>query len=176
MKNKGFLYTARRIKNSDPAARSLLEVLLLYPGLHAIGFYRISHLFYKIHFYFIARLISQLGRFFTQIEIHPGAKIGKGVFIDHGSGIVIGETAIVEDDCTIFHGVTLGGTAAEGCRHPHLGKNVLVGAHAQIIGPVYIGDNCKIGANAIIMEDIAANTTAVGVRKGGPQTACLYRF
>lgn len=157
----------------DPAAKSFLEVLLLYPGVHAIGFYRISHFFYNIHCYFIARLISQLGRFFTQIEIHPGAKIGKGVFIDHGAGVVIGETSVVEDDCVIYHGVTLGGTASKGCRHPHLKSNVMVGAHAQILGPVIIGENVKIGSNAIIMEDIAPNTTAVGVRTGGTQSACL---
>lgn len=168
-------HTIRRIKKVDPAAKSIFEVFFLYPGVHALGLYRIAHFLYRIHLFFLARLLSQIGRFLTQIEIHPGAKIGKGLFIDHGNGVVIGETTVIEDDCTIFHGVTLGGVSGAGCRHPHLGKNVMIGAHAQIIGPIYLGDNVKVGANAIIMEDILANTTAVGLRKGGPKTACLYR-
>lgn len=164
--------TIKRIKKLDPAAHSYFEILL-YPGLHALGWYRVSHFFYKIHLYFIARLISQLGRFFTQIEIHPGARIGKRLFIDHGNGVVIGETARIGDDCILFHGVTLGGTASEGCRHPHLGNNVLVGAHAQIIGPVVIGDSAKIGAGAIVTVDIKNDSTAVGFVTKGTQSACL---
>ena len=154
--------TAKRIKKIDPAARSLLEVILLYPGYHALGFYRIAHQFYKWRLFFIARLICQLGRFFTQIEIHPGAQIGRRLFMDHGSGIVIGETSKIGDDCIIYHGVTLGGTASEGVRHPQLGNNVLVGAHAQLIGPISIGDNVKIGAGAVITADVKADTTALG--------------
>lgn len=167
------LETAKRIKNIDPAAKSIIEVLLLYPGLHALGFYRIAHFFYSIKFYFIARLISQLGRFFTHIEIHPGAKIGRRLFIDHGAGIVIGETAVIGDDCIIYHGVTLGGTASEGCRHPHLGNNVMVGCHAQIIGPCFIGNNAQIGAGAIVTVDVPENETVVGFYTKGEQTGCF---
>lgn len=165
--------TAKRIKKLDPAARSLIEVILLYPGLHALGWYRVSNRLHRWRLYFLARLISQLGRFFTQIEIHPGAQIGRRLFIDHGHGIVIGETARVGDDCIMYHGVTLGGTAAEGCRHPHLGNNVLVGAHAQLIGPIVIGDNAKIGAGAVVTVDVPANSTAVGFVTKGTQSDCL---
>ncbi len=165
--------TARRIRELDPAAHSLLEVLVLYPGLHALGFHRIAHFLYNIRLFFLARFVSQLGRFFTQIEIHPGARIGRRLFIDHGNGIVIGETSRIGDDCILYHGVTLGGTSSEGCRHPHLGNNVMVGAHAQIIGPVVIGDNVKIGAGAIITVDIKDNTTAVGTITKGTQSACI---
>lgn len=165
--------TARRIKDLDPAAHSLLEVILLYPGMYALGFYRIAHKFYKIRFFFIARLISQIGRLLTQIEIHPGAQIGRRLFIDHGNGCVIGETSRIGDDCIIYHGVTLGGTASEGCRHPQLGNNVLVGAHAQLIGPIVIGDNAKVGAGAVVTVDVAANSTAVGFVTKGTQSACL---
>lgn len=165
--------TAKRIKALDPAAKSLIEIILLYPGLHALGWYRVSHKLFKWRCFFLARLVSQLGRFFTQIEIHPGARIGRRLFIDHGNGIVIGETSRIGDDCILYHGVTLGGTASEGCRHPHLGNNVLVGAHAQLIGPIVIGDNAKIGAGAIITVDIADNSTAVGFVTKGTQSACL---
>lgn len=164
--------TAKRIKSLDPAARSLLEILILYPGLHALGWYRVAHKLYNIRLFFLARLVSQLGRFFTQIEIHPGAKIGKRLFIDHGNGIVIGETSTIGDDCILYHGVTLGGTASEGCRHPSLGNNVLVGAHAQLIGPIVIGDNAKIGAGAIVTVDVKNDTTAVGFVTKGTQSGC----
>lgn len=172
-RNYRFFDTARTIKQKDPAAKSLLEVILLYQGLHALFFYRIAHFFYNLKFYFIARLISQTARFLTLIEIHPGAQIGRRLFIDHGNGIVIGETARIGDDCLIYHGVTLGGTASIGCRHPHLGNNVLVGAHAQLIGPIIIGDNVKIGTQALVMADVPANTTIVGQHIKGSQSACL---
>ena len=172
-RNYLFFDTARSIKKRDPAAKSLLEVILLYQGLHALFFYRIAHFFYNLHLYLIARFISQTARFLTLIEINPGAQIGRRLFIDHGNGVVIGETARIGDDCLIYHGVTLGGTASEGCRHPHLGNNVLVGAHAQLIGPIVIGDNVKIGTQALVMADVPANTTLVGLHTSGPKSACL---
>ncbi|HAN43766.1 MAG TPA: serine O-acetyltransferase [Ruminococcaceae bacterium] len=154
----------KAIKQRDPAARNMLEIFLLYPGLHAIMWHRPAHWLYKHKFYFTARLISQLSRFFTGIEIHPGAKIGKGVFIDHGSGVVIGETAEVGDNCTIYQGVTLGGTGKDtGKRHPTLGDNVLVGAGARILGPFKVGSGAKIAANAVVLAEIPENATAVGV-------------
>lgn len=154
----------RAVKERDPAARSSLEVLLLYSGLHAIIWHRLAHRLYKARLFFLARLISQISRFFTGIEIHPGAKIGRGVFIDHGSGVVIGETAEIGDGCTIYQGVTLGGTGKDkGKRHPTLGKNVLVGAGARILGPFNVGDNAKIAANAVVLSEVPANSTAVGV-------------
>ena len=154
----------RAVKERDPAARSSFEVLLLYSGLHAIIWHRLAHRLYKARLFFLARLISQISRFFTGIEIHPGAKIGRGVFIDHGSGVVIGETAEVGDGCTIYQGVTLGGTGKDkGKRHPTLGKNVLVGAGARILGPFNVGDNAKIAANAVVLSEVPANSTAVGV-------------
>lgn len=154
----------RAVKERDPAARSSLEVLLLYSGLHAIIWHRLAHRLYKARLFFLARLISQISRFFTGIEIHPGAKIGRGVFIDHGSGVVIGETAEIGDGCTIYQGVTLGGTGKDkGKRHPTLGKNVLVGSGARILGPFTVGDNAKIAANAVVLSEVPANSTAVGV-------------
>ena len=154
----------RAVKERDPAARSSLEVLLLYSGLHAIIWHRLAHKLYNARLFFLARLISQISRFFTGIEIHPGAKIGRGVFIDHGSGVVIGETAEVGDGCTIYQGVTLGGTGKDkGKRHPTLGKNVLVGSGARILGPFTVGDNAKIAANAVVLSEVPANSTAVGV-------------
>lgn len=161
---KRLRYDIKSIKSRDPAARNSLEVLLLYSGLHAVIWYRISHLFYKCKLFFLARLISQLGRFFTGIEIHPGAKIGKGLMIDHGSGVVIGETTVIGDDCTIYQGVTLGGTGKDkGKRHPTLGNNVMVGSGAKILGPFKVGDNARIAANAVVLEEVPANATAVGV-------------
>ena len=125
---------AKNIKEKDPAARNILEVIILYPGFHALVFYKISHFFYKFHFFFIARCISQLARFLTGIEIHPGAKIGKRLFIDHGLGIVIGETATIGNDCTIYHQVTLGGTGKDKYkRHPDIGNNVMIGAGSKIL-------------------------------------------
>lgn len=154
----------KSIKERDPAARNVLEIILLYPGFHALVFYRISHLFYRCHLKFLARLISQLGRFFTGIEIHPGAAIGRGLLIDHGTGVVIGETAEVGDFCTLYQGVTLGGTGKDkGKRHPTLGNNVLVGAGAKVLGPFKVGDNAKIAAGAVVLEEIPPDCTAVGV-------------
>lgn len=161
---KNIKYDINNVLKNDPAAKSKLEVLLLYPSMHAIIAYRIAHGFYKRKFYFIARLISQAARFFTGIEIHPGAKIGKGLFIDHGMGVVIGETAEIGNDVVIYHGVTLGGTGKEtGKRHPTVGNNVVIGAGAKVLGPIYIGDNSKIGANAVVLADIPCNSTAVGI-------------
>ncbi len=152
------------IKERDPAARNTFEILLLYSGLHAIMLHRPAHFFYKHKWFFTARFISQFARLITGIEIHPGATIGKGVFIDHGSGVVIGETTEIGDGCTIYQGATLGGTGKEkGKRHPTLGKNVLVGTGAKILGPFKVGDNSKIAANAVVLEEIPPNSTAVGV-------------
>ena len=148
----------------DPAARSKLEVFLLYPGVHATIYHRIAHACYKHNLKFLARAISQWSRFWTGIEIHPGAKIGRRFVIDHGMGIVIGETAEVGDDCLIYHGVTLGGTGKDkGKRHPTLGKNVMVGAGAKILGPFTVGDNCKVAAGAVLLQPLEPGTTAVGV-------------
>lgn len=156
--------SAKAIKKRDPAAKSLIEVILLYPGYHAVLFHRIAHFLYKMHFYFLARLISQIARTLTGIEIHPGATIGKRLFIDHGMGVVIGETAIIGDDCLIYHQATLGGmSGAHEKRHPTLGNNVLVGTGAKILGNIHIGDNVKIGANCIVIKDVAADKTIVGV-------------
>ncbi len=153
-----------RIRELDPAAKSVLEIILLYPSVHALFLYRIAHFFYRIHLYFIARLISQIARLFTGIEIHPGATIGKRLFIDHGNGTVIGETTIIGDDCLLYHQVTLGGTGKDvGKRHPTLGNNVTVGAGAKVLGPINIGDNARIGANSVVLKDVPANATAVGI-------------
>ncbi|MDD4067077.1 MAG: serine O-acetyltransferase [Clostridia bacterium] len=161
---KGLYRDAKNIREQDPAAKSILEVIILYQGFHILIWHRISHAFYKIKWMFLARLISQLGRFFTGIEIHPGAQIGKRLFIDHGMGVVIGETAVVGDDCCIYHGATLGGTGKDiNKRHPTLGNNVMVGTGAKVLGPINIGDNVKIGAGAIVLHDIRSNVTAVGV-------------
>ena len=155
---------AKNIKDKDPAARNTLEVILLYPGFHILVSHRIANSLYKMHLFFIARLVSQIARFFTGIEIHPGATIGKRLFIDHGMGIVIGETAIIGDDCVLFHQVTLGGTGKDkNKRHPSLGNNVMCGAGSKILGPIEIGDNVKIGAGAIVLKNIENNTTVVGV-------------
>ncbi len=155
---------ANNIKEKDPAANNILYVILMYQGFHSLVFHRIAHWFYKCHLFFLARLISQIARFFTGIEIHPGAKIGRRLFIDHGMGIVIGETATIGNDCTIYHGVTLGGTGKDKKkRHPDLGDNVLVGCGAKILGPIKIGDNVKIGANSVVLKDVQKNTTIVGI-------------
>lgn len=161
---KDLLQDARSIAERDPAAKSVIEVILLYPGFHAIFFHRIAHWFYKKKMFFIARFISQLSRFLTGIEIHPGAKIGRGLFIDHGMGVVIGETAEIGDNCTIYHGVTLGGTGKDkGKRHPTIGNNVLISTGAKVLGPFKVGDNSKIGANAVVLNEVEPNTTVVGV-------------
>lgn len=152
------------IKRRDPAARSTFEVLLLYPGVHALISHRISHWLYNKNMFLMARLNSEISKFFTGIEIHPGAKIGKGLFIDHGTGVVIGETAEIGDECTLYQGVTLGGTGKDkGKRHPTLGNNVMVGCGAKVLGPFKVGDNVKIAANAVVLEPIEDNATAVGV-------------
>lgn len=152
------------IKERDPAAKSTVEVMLTYSGLHAVLAYRIAHKLYKRNHFLAARMISQSARFVTGIEIHPGATIGKGLFIDHGSGVVIGETAELGDNCTLYQGVTLGGTGKDtGKRHPTLGNNVLVGAGAKVLGPFTIGDNSKIAANAVVLKEVPPDSTAVGI-------------
>ncbi len=148
----------------DPAARSRLEVILCYPGIHALILYRFSHFMWKHHLKLIGRFISYIARFITGIEIHPAATIGKRLFIDHGMGVVIGETAKIGDDVTIYHDVTLGGTSlSEGLRHPQIGNGVIIGAGAQLLGPVKIGDNARIGSNAVVVKDVEAEKTVVGV-------------
>lgn len=157
-------YDIASIRDRDPAARSTAEVLLLYPGLHAVIAYRIAHWLFLHKRFFLARWVSQKAKFRTGIEIHPGAKIGKGLFIDHGAGVIIGETAEIGDNCTLYQGVTLGGTGKhKGKRHPTLGSNVFVGSGAKILGPFKVGDNAKIGANAMVLSEVPANATAVGV-------------
>lgn len=147
-------------RNYDPAAKSNWEILLLYPGPKALFFYRIGHFLYLLQFFFLARLVSEIGRFLTGIEIHPGAKIGRRLVIDHGLGVVIGETAEVGDDCIIFHGVTLGGLKFDPVkRHPTVGNKVLIGTGAKVLGPVKIGDGARIGANAVVTKDVDPNTT-----------------
>lgn len=152
------------IKLKDPAATSLLQILFLYPGLKAVRMHRRANFFYKKGWFFIARFISQRAVKKTGIEIHPGATIGKRFFIDHGTGVVIGETTIIGNDVTIYQGVTLGGTGKEtGKRHPTIGNNVLIGAGAKVLGPFKIGDNSRIAAGAVVLEEIPPNSTAVGV-------------
>ncbi len=152
------------IKEKDPAARSSIEIFFLYSGFKAIRSYRRAHKLYLKKHYFLARWISERARRRTGIEIHPGATIGKGLFIDHGMGVVIGETAEIGDNCTIYQGVTLGGTGKDkGKRHPTLGNNVMVGSGAKVLGPLYIGDNAKIASGAVVLSNVPANSTAVGV-------------
>ena len=154
----------KAVRERDPAAKSLLEVLFCYPGLHAIMFHRIAHWFYKREFFFIARFISSIARFITAIDIHPGAKLGEGVFIDHGIGVVIGETAEVGNNVTIYQGVTLGGTGKDvGKRHPTIGNNVVVSSGAKVLGPFRVGDNSKIGAGSVVLKEVPSNCTVVGV-------------
>lgn len=170
---KGLLHDARSIAQRDPAAKSVLEVILLYPGFHALVYHRMAHWFYKKRLFFIARLISQFARFATGIEIHPGAVIGSGLFLDHGMGVVIGETAEIGDNCTIYHQVTLGGTGKDkGKRHPTVGDNVLIGAGAKLLGPFKVGNNAMIGAGSIVVEEVEPDTTVTGpkaraVRRAG---------
>ena len=153
------------ILENDPAARSKVEVFLLYPSVHCLMMYRVSHFFYKKKRFFIARAISQLARFFTGIDIHPGATIGMGTLIDHGSGVVIGETSIIGDRVTIYQGATIGATGNEKefKRHPTLGNDIVVGSGAKILGPVNIGNHCKIGANSVVLSDMPEYSTAVGI-------------
>ena len=159
------------IKKRDPAAKSLLSIILTYPGVKAVFFHQISNFFYKAGFDLIARIISQTIRFFTGIEIHPGAKIGKNLFIDHGMGVVIGETSEIGDNVTIYHNVTLGGSSPSidserqrhEKRHPTIGHDVVIGSGAQIIGPIKVGNNSRIAANAVVVKDVPENATMVGI-------------
>lgn len=158
-----WLETARAYMKQDPAAKTIFEVVLLYPGYHALGFYRIAHCLYGWKRYFLARMVSQWCRFLTQVEIHPGASIGRRCVIDHGAGVVIGETAIIGDDVLIYHGVTLGGLSRnQEKRHPTIGNRVLIGAHASILGPIKIEDDAKIGAHALVLKDVAKGQTVLG--------------
>ena len=159
------------IKKRDPAAKSILSIILTYPGVKAVFFHQISNFFYKAGFDLIARIISQTIRFFTGIEIHPGAKIGKNLFIDHGMGVVIGETSEIGDNVTIYHNVTLGGSSPSidserqrhEKRHPKIGNDVVIGSGAQIIGPIKVGNNARIAANAVVVKDVPENATMVGI-------------
>jgi serine O-acetyltransferase len=158
------IYDIDNIAKNDPVRPSRFEVLLCYPGIHALINHKIAHGLYKRGHRITARVISQISRFFTGIEIHPGAKIGRGLFIDHGMGVVIGETAEIGDNVTMFHGATLGGTGKDaGKRHPTVGSNVIIGAGAKILGPVVVGDNAKIGAGAVVLKNVPEGSTAVGI-------------
>lgn len=165
------------IKENDPAARTSLEVLLLYPTVHAVGAYRIANALWKRNFRFLARFISQVVRMFTGIEIHPGATIGKQLFIDHGMGVVIGETTEIGDQVTIYQGVTLGGTGKDkGKRHPTIGSGVVIGSGAKVLGPIYVASGSKIGANAVVLKDVMTDATAVGIparQVGGRNSAVV---
>ena len=161
----GFWEDAKYIASQDPAATGPLQVFFMYPGYHAVRWHRISHWLHIHKLRTLARGISQFARFLTGVEIHPGAKIGKCLFIDHGMGIVIGETAEVGDYCTIYHGVTLGGTGKDtGKRHPTIGNNVLIAAGAKVLGPFTVGDNSRIGANAVVLQEVPPDSTVVGVK------------
>src|ERR1035438_9640413 len=148
----------------DPAARNVLEILVCYPGLHALWIYRVAHWFWVHELFFLGRFISHIGRFLTGVEIHPGAKIGRRFFIDHGMGVVIGETAEIGDDVTLYHGVTLGGTSwNKGKRHPTLRNGVVIGAGAKVLGPIIVGEGAKIGSNAVVVKDVPPGASAVGI-------------
>lgn len=154
----------RAAQKRDPAAKGFFEVLFLYQGLHALVSHRIAHFFYQLHLFFLARLVSQVTRFTTGIEIHPGAIIGRRFFIDHGMGLVIGETAVIGDDVLLYQGVTLGGTGlTRGKRHPTIGNSVVIGTGAKVLGNITVGDNSYIGANAVVINDVPPNSTVVGV-------------
>lgn len=157
---------AKNIKEKDPACKNILEVIFLYPGFKVLIYYRIAHFCYNKKLYFLARMFSQIGRLITGIEIHPGAQIGRKLFIDHGMGVVIGETCTIGNNCTIYHNATLGGTGKEKeKRHPDLGNNVIVGAGAQILGPIKIGNNVKIGANATVTKNVNDDMTVIEFNK-----------
>ena len=161
---KNLRYDIKSVLERDPAARNSFEVLMLYPGIKAVIFHRAAHFFYKHNCKYIARTISQFSRFWTGIEIHPGAVIGRGLFIDHGMGVIIGETTVIGDNCTIYQGVTLGGTGKEkGKRHPTLGNNVMIGSGAKVLGPFTVGDNSKIAAGAVVLSEVPPDSTCVGV-------------
>ena len=160
-KFKEFLYI---YKKKDPASRSYLEILTCYPGLHATFFHKISNFFWKLNLKLIARMISHISRFLTGIEIHPAVKIGKNIFIDHGMGVVIGETTIIGDNVSIYQGVTLGGTKWEKKkRHPTINDNVIIGAGAKVLGPISVGKNSKIGANSVVTRNVPSNSTVIGI-------------
>ncbi len=153
----------RSIFDRDPAARSTLEIVTCYPGVHAMLFHRLAHRLWQWHFYWLARFLSHISRFLTGIEIHPGATIGRRFFIDHGMGVVIGETAIIEDDVTLYHGVTLGGTSwNKGRRHPTLKSGVVIGAGAKVLGPITVGAGARVGSDAVVVKDVPEGATAVG--------------
>lgn len=163
---------AKNIEKKDPACKNIFYVVFLYQGFHVLVFHRIGHFLYKHKLYFLARLVSQIARFLTGIEIHPGASIGRRLFIDHGMGIVIGETATIGNDCTIYHGVTLGGTGHDKYkRHPDIGNNVMIGCGAKVLGPIKIGNNVKIGANAVVTKEVGDNLTVVGIPRKGKTLA-----
>jgi serine O-acetyltransferase len=154
----------RAPQERDPAARGWLDVVLSYPGFHALVAHRVNHSLYRAGIPLLPRFLANVARFFTGIEIHPAARIGKGVFIDHGSGVVIGETSEIGDGCTIYQGVTLGGTSlSHGKRHPTLGRNVTVGVNASVLGAILLGDNAKVGGGSVVVKDVPANATVVGV-------------
>lgn len=151
-------------KRYDPAAKSILEIALLYPGPKAVMFHRLAHTLYKMNLFFLARFVCEFSRWLTGIEIHPGAKLGRRLVIDHGMGVVIGETAEVGDDCVIFHGVTLGGIKFDPVkRHPTVGNKVLIGTGAKVLGPITLGDGCRVGANSVVTADVAPGTIVVGI-------------
>lgn len=154
----------RCIFERDPAARNVFEILTTYPGFHAVMWHRISHRLWSAGWHWLAKVLSTFARWMTGVEIHPGATIGRRFFIDHGMGVVIGETAVLGDDCTLYHGVTLGGTSwKKGKRHPTLGDNVIVGAGAKVLGPITLGDGARVGSNAVVVKDVSAGATVVGV-------------
>lgn len=161
----GLWEDAKNIRDKDPAARNVAEVIILYPGFHVLVTHKIAHFLYNHKCFFLARFVSQLARHLTGIEIHPGAKIGRKLFIDHGMGIVFGETTEIGDNCTIYHGVTLGGTGKDtGKRHPTIGDNVLISTGAKVLGPFTVGNNSRIGANAVVLQEVPPNSTVVGVK------------
>jgi serine O-acetyltransferase len=161
---KRLRYDLDNILKQDPAARSRMEVFLLYPSIHAVLFHRMSNVFYRNKFFFLARFISQFARFLTGIEIHPGATIGKGLFIDHGMGVVIGETAVVGDNVTLYHQVTLGGTGNEkGKRHPTVGDGCIIGSGAKVLGNINLGSGSRVGANSIVLKNVPEGVTVVGI-------------
>ena len=161
----GLWEDAKNIRDKDPAARNVAEVIVLYPGFHVLVTHKIAHFLYNHRCFFLARFVSQLARHLTGIEIHPGAKIGRKLFIDHGMGIVFGETTEIGDNCTIYHGVTLGGTGKDtGKRHPTIGNNVLISTGAKVLGPFTVGDNSRIGANAVVLQEVPPDSTVVGIK------------
>ncbi len=154
----------KKIKERDPAAKNIIEIFFFYPGFHCFSIYKLSHKLWSLRLFFLARLLSYISRMFTGIEIHPAAKIGKYFFIDHGHGVVIGETSIIGNNVLIYHGVTLGGTSLQkGKRHPTIGNDVIIGAGAKILGPIKIGNNARIGANAVVTKDVKKDTTVMGI-------------